>query len=54
MTIQTKMLLLGHLWVSVASAIAGVFANFPNKIAIITEEFEDVDNAKSRGVVCQH
>ena len=40
--------------ISVASAIAGVFANFPNKIAKITEKFEHVDEAKSRGVFCQH
>jgi hypothetical protein len=39
---------------SVASAIAGVFANFPNKIAKITGKFEHVDKAKSRGVFCQH
>ena len=39
---------------SVASAIAGVFANFANKIAKITGKFEHVDKAKSRGVFCQH
>jgi len=32
---------------SVATAIAGVFANFTNKIDKITEELEDVDKAKS-------
>ena len=32
---------------SVASAIAGVFANFLNKIAKIMENFEHVDEAKS-------
>jgi hypothetical protein len=32
---------------SVATAIAGVFANFTNKICKITEELEDVDKAKS-------
>ena len=40
--------------VSVATAIAGVFANFANKIGKITEKLEDVDKAKSRGVSCQH
>ena len=40
--------------VSIASAIAGVFANFPNKIAKIMKIFEHVDKAKSRGVFCQH
>jgi hypothetical protein len=39
---------------SVATAIAGVFANFTNKIGRITEQLEDVDKAKSRGVSCQH
>jgi len=39
---------------SVATAIAGVFANFTNKIGKITEELENVDKAKSRGVSCQH
>jgi hypothetical protein len=33
--------------VSVATAIAGVFANFANKIGKITEKLEDVDKAKS-------
>ena len=33
--------------VSVATAIAGVFANFTNKIGILTEKLEDVDKAKS-------
>jgi hypothetical protein len=32
---------------SVATAIAGVFANFTNKIGKITEKLEDVDKAKS-------
>ena len=36
-----------YLGTSVASAIAGVFANFPNKIAKITEKFEHVDETKS-------
>ena len=40
--------------VSVATAIAGVFANFPDKIAKIVEKFEDVDRAKSRGDFCQN
>ena len=40
--------------VSVATAIAGVFANFANKTGKITEKLEDVDKAKSRGVSCQH
>jgi hypothetical protein len=40
--------------ISVASAIAGVFANFSDKIAIIMGIFEDVDKAKSWGVFCQH
>jgi hypothetical protein len=39
---------------SVATAIAGVFANFTNKMGKITEKLEDVDKAKSRGVSCQH
>jgi len=39
---------------SVATAIAGVFANFTNKIGKITDKLEDVDKAKSRGVSCQH
>ena len=39
---------------SVATAIAGVFANFTNKIGIITEKLDDVDKAKSQGVSCQH
>jgi len=39
---------------SVASAIAGVFANFPNKIAKITRKFGHVDKVNSRGVLCQH
>jgi len=39
---------------SVATAIAGVFANFTNKIDKMTEKLEDVDKAKSRGVSCQH
>jgi hypothetical protein len=39
---------------SVASAIAGVFANFPNKIAKITGKFEYVDKANNRGVFCQY
>jgi len=39
---------------SVATAIAGVFANFTNKIGKITEELENVDKTKSRGVSCQH
>jgi len=39
---------------SVATAIAGVFANFTNKIDKITEKLEDVDKAKSQGVSCQH
>jgi hypothetical protein len=41
-------------WSSVATAIAGVFANFTNKIGKITGKLEDVDKAKSRGVSCQH
>jgi hypothetical protein len=40
--------------ISVATAIAGVFANFKNKMGKITEELEDVDKAKSQGVSCQH
>jgi hypothetical protein len=32
---------------SVATAIAGVFANFTNKIGKITEKLEDVDKTKS-------
>ena len=32
------------------SLIAGVFANFTNKIGKITEKLEDVDKAKSQGV----
>jgi hypothetical protein len=32
---------------SVATAIAGVFANFTNKIGKITEKLEAVDKAKS-------
>ena len=40
--------------ISVATAIAGVFANFTNEISKITEKLEDVDKAKSRGVSCQH
>ena len=39
---------------SVATAIAGVFANFTNKIGEITEKLEDIDKAKSREVSCQH
>jgi len=39
---------------SVATAIAGVFANFTNKIGKITGKLKDVDKAKSRGVSCQH
>ena len=39
---------------SVATAIAGVFDNFTSKIGKITEELEDVDKAKNRGVSCQH
>ena len=39
---------------SVATAIAGVFANFTNKMGKITDKLEDVDKAKSRGVSCQH
>jgi hypothetical protein len=39
---------------SVATAIAGVFAIFANKIDEITEKLEDVNKAKSRGVSCQH
>jgi hypothetical protein len=39
---------------SVASAIAGVFAKFPNKIAKIAGKFENVDKAKNQGVLCQH
>ena len=34
---------------SVASAMAGVFANFPSKIAKITGKFEHVDKAKAKG-----
>jgi hypothetical protein len=33
--------------ISVATAIAGVFANFANKIDKMTEKLEDVDKAKS-------
>jgi hypothetical protein len=33
--------------VSVATAIAGVFANFTNKIGKLTEKLEDVDKAKT-------
>ena len=39
---------------SVATAIAGVFANFANKIDKIPEKLEDVDKAKSQGVSCQY
>ena len=39
---------------SVASAIAGVFATFTNKIAKIMKILEDIDKAKSQGVFCQH
>ena len=39
---------------SVASVMTGVFANFPNKIAKITGKFENVNQAKNRGVLCQH
>jgi hypothetical protein len=39
---------------SVATAIAGVFANFTNKIGKITGELEDVDKTKSSGVSCQY
>jgi len=39
---------------SVATAIAGVFANFTNKTGKITEKLEDVDKTKSQGVSCQH
>ena len=39
---------------SVATAIAGVFANFPDKIAKMVGKFEDVDRAKSQGVFCQN
>jgi hypothetical protein len=39
---------------SVVTAIAGVFANFANKIEKITDKLKDVDKAKSRGVSCQH
>jgi hypothetical protein len=35
---------------SVATAIAGVFAIFANKIDKITEKLEDVDKVKNRGV----
>ena len=41
-------------WLSVATAIAGVFANFTNKIGEITWKLEDVDKTKSQGVSCQH
>ena len=34
---------------SVATAIAGVFANFANKIGKITEKLKDVDKAKAEG-----
>ena len=36
-----------NVWVSVATAIAGVFAIFANEIDKITEQLEDVDKAKS-------
>ena len=39
---------------SVATAIAGVFANFTNKIGKMTDKLENVDKAKSQGVFCQH
>jgi len=39
---------------SVATAIAGVFANLANKIGRIIEKLGDVDKAKSQGVSCQH
>jgi hypothetical protein len=39
---------------SVATAIAGVFAIFANKMDKITGKLEDVDKAKSQGVSCQH
>jgi hypothetical protein len=40
--------------ISVATAIAGVFANFTNKIGKMTDKLENVDKAKSRGIFCQH
>jgi hypothetical protein len=39
---------------SVATAIAGVFAIFANKMDTITDKLEDVDEVKSRGVSCHH
>jgi hypothetical protein len=39
---------------SVATVLTGVFANLSNKIAKITEKFENVDETKNRGVFCQH
>jgi hypothetical protein len=39
---------------SVATVQTGVFANLSNKIAIIIGKFENVDEAKNRGVFCQH
>ena len=38
---------------SVATVRTGVFANLSNKIAKITGKFENVDEAKNRGVFCQ-
>jgi hypothetical protein len=40
-------MLLQCIHISVATAIAGVFANFTNKIGKLTEQLEDVDKAKS-------
>jgi hypothetical protein len=39
---------------SVAAVRTGVFANLSNKIARIKGKFENVDEAKSQGVTCQH
>jgi hypothetical protein len=43
-----------NMQISVATAIAGVFAIFANKIDKITDKLEDVDKVKSQGVSCQH
>jgi hypothetical protein len=40
---QCKVLCFGNVQNSVATAIAGVFANFANKIDKITEKLEDID-----------
>lgn len=39
--------------INVVTAIVSVFANFPDKIARITENFGDADKARNWGVFCQ-